>query len=80
MKTSENYGGAIMSENRKRFLRKGDVIINLDHVRVISYRQERNEIVFLLSGRENYSVALHNASRAEFERIASALKHGEARA
>jgi hypothetical protein len=68
-----------MSGDRKRFLRKGDTIINLDCVGEIRYDGDRSKLFVFFPDGEGDCTVLPNVTRAEFERLVSELKCGEGR-
>jgi hypothetical protein len=66
-----------MVENRNRFLRFRDTLVNLENVKTISFNEKENKIDFYCG---SVRISISNADRAWFERIASAIKHGRVEA
>jgi hypothetical protein len=65
-----------MFGNRKRFLRDGDAIVNLDHVQIIQYMPDERRIYFWFGKNDRFTMC--DKSPADFEKIVRAVKCGRA--
>jgi hypothetical protein len=65
-----------MFGNRKRFLRDGDVIVNLDQVQMLQYEPTAKKICFWFSEDECHSMC--DKTPADFEKIVRAIKRERA--